>query len=83
MTYLGALSHGAHTIAVHRDGCLIRWLLSTPAGEVADHHGTPHQARDAIEQWIRHVTDYWAAQAELRRRALDIRHRIDHKELDQ
>ena len=82
-TYLGALSHGAHTIAVHRDGHLIRWLLSTPAGEVTAHHGRPDQAHDAIEQWLRHVTDDWTEQAELRRRALDIRHHIDHKELDQ
>lgn len=76
-TYLGALSHGAHTIAVHRDGRLIRWLLGTPAGEVTAHHGPPHQAHDAIEQWIQRVTDDWAEQAELRRRALDIRARLD------
>ena len=29
-TYLGALYHGEHAMAVHRDGRLIRWLLSTP-----------------------------------------------------
>ena len=32
MTYLGALSRGAHTIVINRDGRLIRWLLGTPAG---------------------------------------------------
>ena len=79
-TYLGAISHGAHTIVIHRTGRLIRWTLCTPAGVVTQHVGPPHQAHDAIEQWIRHVTDYWAAQAELRRRALDIRYRIDHQE---
>ena len=78
--YLGALSHGAHTIALDRDGRLIRWTLSTPAGDVADHHGPPHQAHDAIRDWITSVTDDWTEQAELRRRALDIRYRIDHKE---
>lgn len=31
-THLGALSHGAHTIVIKRDGRLIRWLLGTPAG---------------------------------------------------
>ena len=36
MTYLGALSHGAHTIVIHRDGRLIRWLLGTPAGPHRD-----------------------------------------------
>ena len=76
MTYLGALSHGAHTIAVHRDGCLIRWLLSTPACVITQHEGPPHQAHDAIEQWITSVTDDWTEQAELRRDALDIRARI-------
>ena len=79
-TYLGALSHGLHTIAIRRDGRLIRWLLSTPAGEVTAHHGRPDQAHDAIEQWITSVTDDWTEQAELRRRALDIRYRIDQKE---
>lgn len=79
-TYLGALSHGAHTMAVHRDGRLIRWLLSTPAGEVTAHHGRPDQAHDAIRDWITSVTDDWTEQAELRRRALDIRYRIDQKE---
>ena len=80
MTYLGALSHGAHTIVINRDGRLIRWLLGTPAGVVTAHDGAPHAAHDAIEQWIRHVTEDWTEQAELRRRALDIRYRIDHKE---
>ena len=82
MTYLGALSHGAHTIVINRDGRLIRWLLCTPARIVAQ-HGPPHQAHDAIEQWITSVTDDWTEQAELRRRALDIRYRIDHPETDQ
>ena len=79
-TYLGALSHGAHTIVIHRDGRNICWLLSTPAGEVTVYHGPPRRAHDAIEQWITSVTDDWTEQAELRRRALDIRHRIDHQE---
>ena len=83
MTYLGALSHGAHTIVINRDGRLIRWLLGTPAGDVTAHDGAPHAAHDAIERWIQHVTDDWTEQAELRRRALPIRYRIDHKELDQ
>ena len=78
--YLGALSHGLYTIALDRDGRLIRWTLSGPAG-VAAHHGRPDQAHDAIRDWITSVTDDWTEQAELRRRALDIRHRIDHKEL--
>ena len=79
-TYLGALSHGAHTIVINRDGRNICWLLSTPAGDVTDHHGPPHAAHDAIRDWITSVTDDWTEQAELRRRALDIRYRIDHKE---
>ena len=82
-TYLGALSHGAHTIVINRDGRLIRWLLGTPAGDVTAHDGAPHAAHDAIRDWITSVTDDWTEQAELRRRALDIRYRIDHKELDQ
>ena len=81
MTYLGALSHGAHSITIRRDGRLIRWTLSGPAGVAAQHHGPPHAAHDAIRDWIASVTDDWTEQAELRRRALDIRHRIDHKEL--
>ena len=83
MTYLGALSHGAHTIVINRDGRLIRWLLGTPAGVITQHDGLPHQAHDAIRDWITSVTDDWTEQAELRRRALPIRYRIDHKELDQ
>ena len=83
MTYLGALSHGAHTIVIHRDGRNIRWLLNTPAGEVTVYHGPPHQAHDALRDWITSVADDWTEQAELRRRALDIRYRIDHKEFDQ
>ena len=83
MTYLGALSHGAHTIVINRDGRLIRWLLGTPAGDVTDHDGPPHAAHDAIRDWITSVTDDWTEQAELRRRALPIRYRIDHQELDQ
>lgn len=79
-TYLGALSHGAHTIVVHRDGGNIRWLLNTPAGVITQHDGAPHAAHDAIRDWITSVTDDWTEQAELRRRALDIRHRIDHEE---
>ena len=80
MTYLGALSHGAHTIVINRDGRLIRWLLGTPAGVVTAHDGAPHAAHDAIRDWITSVTDDWTEQAELRRRALPIRYRIDHKE---
>ena len=80
MTYLGALSHGAHTIVINRDGRLIRWLLGTPAGDVTAHDGPPYQAHDAIRYWITSVTDDWTEQAELRRRALDIRYRIDNKE---
>ena len=81
MTYLGALSHGL--IALDRDGRLIRWTLCAPAGVVTQHVGPPRQAHDAIRDWITSVTDDWTEQAELRRRALDIRHRIDQKELDQ
>ena len=80
MSCLGILSHGAHTIVINRDGRLIRWLLGTPAGVVTAHDGAPHAAHDAIRDWITSVTDDWTEQAELRRRALDIRHRIDHKE---
>ena len=79
-TYLGALYHGEHAMAVHRDGRLIRWLLNTPAGGAAQHDGPPHAAHDAIRDWITSITDDWTEQAELRRRALDIRYRIDHKE---
>ena len=79
-TYLGALYHGEHAIVIHRDGRLIRWLLGTPAGVIAQHDGPPHAAHDAIRDWITSVTDDWTEQAELRRRALDIRYRIDHKE---
>ena len=35
-----------------------------------------------VRDWITSVTGDWTAQAELRRRVLDIRYRIDHKELD-
>ncbi len=79
-TYLGALSHGAHTIVINRDGRLICWTLSVPAGVAAQRDGPPHAAHDAIRDWITSVTDDWTEQAELRRRALDIRHRIDHRE---
>lgn len=82
MTYLGGLSHGLDTITLERIGRLIRWTLCTPACVITQHVGPPHQAHDAIEQWIRHVTDDWTVQAELRRRALPIRYRIDHQELD-
>ena len=82
-TYLGALSHGAHTIVIHRDGRLIRWTLHLPGGVGEQQDGPPHQAHDAIRDWITSVTDDWTEQAELRRRALPIRYRIDHKELDQ
>ena len=51
-----------------------------PAGDITQHDGPPHAAHDAIEQWITSVTADWTEQAELRRRALDIRARIDHKE---
>ena len=79
-TYLGALSHGAHIIVIRRDGSRIRWTLGTPACVITQHVGPPHQAHGVIEQWITSVTDDWTEQAELRRRALDIRYRIDHKE---
>ena len=79
-TYLGALSHGAHTIVIHRDGKHINWLPSGPAGVVTQHDGPPHAAHDAIRDWITSVTDDWTEQAELRRRALDIRRHIDHEE---
>ena len=82
-TYLGALSHGAHSITIRRDGLLVRWTLCTPACVITQHAGPPHQAHDAIRDWITSVTDDWTEQAELRRRALDIRYRIDHKETDQ
>ena len=78
--YLGALSHGLYAIVVHRDGRNIRWLLNTPAGVITQHDGAPHAAHDAIRDWITSVTDDWTEQAELRRRALPIRYRIDHKE---
>ena len=79
-TYLGAISHGAHTIVIHRIGRLIRWTLCDPEGVVTQYNGPPHQAHDAIRDWITSVTDDWTEQAELRRRALPIRYRIDHKE---
>ena len=79
-TYLGALSHGAHTIVIHRLGSRIRWTLSGPACVITQHDGPPHAAHDAIRDWITSVTDDWTEQAELRRRALPIRYRIDHKE---
>ena len=47
--YLGALSHGLYTIALDRDGRLIRWTLSGPAGVVTQHDGPSHAAHDAIE----------------------------------
>ena len=78
-THLGALSHGLHTIAIRRDGRRIRWITSSATGATI-YDGTPAQAHDAIEQWITSVTDDWTEQAELRRRALPIRYRIDHKE---
>ena len=37
MTYLGALFHGAHTIALDRIGRLIRWTLSDPEGVVVQY----------------------------------------------
>ena len=80
-TYLGALSHGAHIIVIRRDGSRIRWTLGTPAGVITQHDGPPHAAHDAIRDWITSVTDDWTEQAELRRRALPIRYRIDHQEL--
>ena len=86
MTYLGALSHGLDTIALDRVGRLIRWTLirfSTPAGVGEQQDGPPHAAHDAIRDWITSVTDDWTVQAELSRRALPIRYRIDHKELGQ
>ena len=80
MIYLGDLSHSSNNIAIYRDGLLIRWTLCTPACVITQHEGPPHQAHDAIRDWITSVTDDWTEQAELRRRALDIRYRIDQKE---
>ena len=82
-THLGALSYGLDTIVIRRLGSRIRWTLCTPACVITQHEGPPHAAHDAIRDWITSVTDDWTEQAELRRRALDIRYRIDHKELDQ
>ena len=79
-TDLGALSHGALTIVIHRLGSRIRWTLHLPGGVGEQHDGPPHAAHDAIRDWITSVTDDWTEQAELRRRALDIRYRIDHQE---
>ena len=78
-TYLGALSHAACIIAIHRDGRRVRWQTWMP-GQAISTAGSPHQAHDAIEQWITSVTEDWTEQAELRRRALPIRYRIDQKE---
>ena len=78
-TYLGALSHGAHSIIIRRDGRRVRWQTWMP-GQAISTAGSPHQAHDAIEQWITSVTEDWTEQAELRRRALPIRYRIDQKE---
>ena len=79
-TYLGAMSHGAHTIVINRLGGRIRWTLHLPGGIGEQQDGPPHAAHDAIRDWITSVTDDWTEQAELRRRALPIRYRIDHKE---
>ena len=79
MTYLGALSYGDERLALHRDGDLIHWEAAWRGSST----GPPRAAHDAIERWITDATDDWTEQAELRRRALDIRHRIDHKESDQ
>ena len=79
MTFIGNLGHGAHTLVVHRRGRDIHWQTWTPDRQPA-RHGTPAQAEDAIRDWIASVTDDWTEQAELRRRALPIRYRIDHKE---
>ena len=78
--YLGALYYGARTIVINRLGSRVRWTLCAPAGVIAQHDGPPHAAHDAIRDWITSITDDWTEQAELRRRALDIRYRIDHKE---
>ena len=56
MTYLGALSHGAHSITIRRDGLLIRWTLCTPACVITQHEGPPHQAHDALDIRARIVT---------------------------
>ena len=78
MTYLGALSHGAHTIVINRDGRLIHWQAWTPDRQ-PPRHGTPAQAEDAIEAWIQTFND-WRVRAELRRDALDLRAAITRKE---
>lgn len=78
-TYLGALSHGDERLALHRDGDLIHWEAVWRGSST----GPPRRAHDAIRDWITSVTDDWTEQAELRRRALDIRYRIDQKETDQ
>ena len=77
MTYLGALSHGSNIIAFNRIGSMILWNLGNSEGFVAQYNGPPHQAHDAIRDWITSVTDDWTEQAELRRLALDIRYLID------
>ena len=77
-TYLGALSHGAHTIVVHRRGRHIHWQTWTPDRQ-PPRHGTPGQAEDAIKAWIAGFDD-WRVQAELRRDALDLRAAITRKE---
>ena len=82
MIYLGSLYRGGHIISVYRVRNLIRWTVCNPEGVVDHQEGPPHQAHDAIRDWITSVTDDWTVQAELRRRALDIRYRIDHKETD-
>ena len=77
-TYLGALSHGAHTLVVHRRGRDIHWQTWTTDRQPA-RHGTPSQAEDAIKAWIAGFDD-WRVQAELRRDALDLRAAITRKE---
>ena len=65
--YLGALSHGAHTIVINRDGRHIRWLLGTPAGVITDHDGPPHAAQrlgltpDALAKNIQRLGITWPA----------------------
>ena len=77
MIYLGSHYRGGHIISVSRVRNLIRWTVCNPEGVITRHDGPPHAAHDAIRDWITSVTDDWTVQAELRRRALDIRYRID------
>ena len=53
-TYLGAMSHGAHTIIIRRLGKHINWLLTTQARAclTAALHPTPTRPLDGQEPLI-------------------------------